>query len=216
MRSIFVMCNLYDPDRARLQIDRIKELASKCQEASGTTNIVLQPLPLRGTQDEYKSDEQLKYQAEQLDQLGAHLASMGLDAAYHNLEAEFACAAREFHHMFAATDPENLSFCVDPHRIYRGTGNSQMALLDIIKLYGSRVSEVHFRQSANGVWSESFGVGDLDYSLICDAMKDQPVTPHLVYEQACESGSPKTMTPLEAHTEGRKCLQQLCNSTFGT
>jgi inosose dehydratase len=52
-------------------------------------------------------------------------------------------AAREFHHMMAGTDPDKVSLCLDAHWIYRGSGNSSVALFDVLKLYGSRTREIH-------------------------------------------------------------------------
>lgn len=139
---------------------------------------------------------------------------MEIIAAYHNLEPDFAWGAREFRHMMSATDPDHVSFCLDVNRVYRGVGKSQLALLDIIKRYGSQVSEIHFRQSRNGHWAESFGDGDIDYALVCRALKDKGVLPHLVYEQAWENGSANTMTAFEAHSKGRLRLKQLCESVW--
>ena len=139
---------------------------------------------------------------------------MELKAAYHNFEVEFDWGAREFRHMMSATDPDNVSFCIDVDRVYRGVGKSQLALLDIIKLYGSRVSEIHFRQSHHGHWTESFGDGDIDYRLVCHALKDEGVSPHFVYEQAWEKGSADTMTAFEAHSRGRPRLKQLCEKVW--
>lgn len=57
-----------------------------------------------------------------------------------------------------------MSLCLDVHWAYRGSGNSQVALFAIIKLYGHRIAELHIRQSRGGIWSETFGEGDIDYT----------------------------------------------------
>jgi inosose dehydratase len=73
-----------------------------------------------------------------------------------------------------------------------------VALFDVVKLYGKRVTELHLRQSKDGVWTETFGPGDIDYPRLAGALAEIAVRPHIVLEQAIENGSPRTMKPLEA------------------
>jgi inosose dehydratase len=110
-------------------------------------------------------------------------------------------AAREFHHMLLATDPGLVRLCLDPHWIWRGAGNSRIALLDIIGLYGHRVEVVHVRQSRDGIWAQAVGEGDLDYPAIVALLKAKGVRPHLVIENAIEAGTPDTLSPVEAHRQ---------------
>ncbi|MCJ7673530.1 MAG: hypothetical protein MUO33_00075, partial [Sedimentisphaerales bacterium] len=105
---------------------------------------------------------------------------------------------REFHHMMVGTDPACVTLCLDAHWIYRGAGNSAVALFDVLKLYGSRVTELHLRQSKDNIWTETFGDGDIDYPALAKYLLDIGVRPHLVLEQAVEAGSPKTVDPVEA------------------
>ena len=135
-----------------------------------------------------------------LNTLGEKLKGMGVTLAYHNHNMELKNAAREFHHVMLGTDPANLSLCLDAHWIYRGSGDSQVSLFDILKLYGERVSELHLRQSQDGVWTETFTDGDIDYGRLIDNLLSLKVKPHLVVEQAPENGTPKTMSAREALT----------------
>ena len=80
----------------------------------------------------------------------------------------------------------------------RGAGNSQVALFDVVKLYGSRITELHLRQSKDGVWAETMCDGDIDYPALAKQLLQIGVCPHIVLEQAVEKGTPKTMTSLEA------------------
>ncbi len=104
--------------------------------------------------------------------------------------------------MMCGTDAKLVTLCLDAHWIYRGSGNSAVALFDVLKLYGPRITELHLRQSANGVWTEAFGEGDIDYALLAKRLKEIGVKPHLVLEQAVEAASPKTMNAVEAHRKG--------------
>jgi inosose dehydratase len=46
-----------------------------------------------------------------------------------------------------------------------------------------------------------FGPGDIDYPALVDHLRQIGIKPHLVLEQAIESGSPNTKKPVEAFTE---------------
>ena len=197
MRSLYVNSTLHDAGQADKSIEEVLAAATKAK-AVGTRIIVTNPSPLRWGGPENKTDEQLKVQAAALDKLGAGLKKMGLILAYHNHDIELRNAAREFHHMMVGTDPANVTLCLDAHWIYRGSGNSQVALFDVLKLYGPRVTELHLRQSQNGVWTEAFGPGDIDYPRLAEYLLRIGVKPLLVLEQAVEAGSPKTMNAAEA------------------
>jgi inosose dehydratase len=134
---------------------------------------------------------------------------MGLILAYHNHDIELRNAAREFHHMMVGTDPAHVTLCLDAHWVYRGSGNSQVALFDVLKLYGPRVTELHLRQSQNGVWTEVFGPGDIDYPRLADYLLQIGVKPLLVLEQAVEAGSPKTMNAVEAFKKSTEYTRQI-------
>lgn len=208
MRSFYVNSTLHEADRADESIRQILAVAPIAKEA-GARIVVTNPNPLAwgGAQD--KNDEQLKVQAAALNRLGAELKKLGLTLAYHNHDMELRQAAREFHHMMLGTDPTNVTLCLDAHWVYRGAGNSQVALFDVVKLYGRRISELHLRQSQGGVWTEAFGPGDIDYLALADALRQAGVRPHVVLEQAIETGSPNTMTPLEAFKESTKATRHL-------
>ncbi len=183
MRSFYVNSTLHEADRADESIRQILAVAPSAKDA-GARIVVTNPNPLTwgGAQD--KNDEQLRVQAAALNRLGAELKKRGLTLAYHNHDMELRQAAREFHHMMLGTDPANVTLCLDAHWVYRGAGNSQVALFDVVKLYGKRISELHLRQSQDGVWTEAFGPGDIDYRALAEALRQASVRPHVVLEQA--------------------------------
>ncbi len=197
MRSLYVNSILHRPDAVEASISGILDIAARAKNA-GTRIIVTNPSPIRWGGPENKDDMQLQTQAEALNRLGARLRPLGLTLAYHNHDIELRNAAREFHHMMNGTDPANVSLCLDAHWIYRGSGNSSVALFDVLKLYGNRVREVHLRQSVRSVWSETFGEGDIDYEVFARRLSDMGAKPHLVLEQAPENGTPKTMESVRA------------------
>jgi len=197
MRSLYANSTLHEAAQADKSIEEVVAAAAQARTA-GTRIIVTNPSPIRWSGPESKTDEQLKVQAAALDKLGARLKQLGLTLAYHNHDIELRSAAREFHHMMVGTDPAHVTLCLDAHWIYRGAGNSQVALFDVLKLYGPRITELHLRQSQNHVWTEVFGPGDIDYPRLAAYLLEIGVKPLLVLEQAVEAASPNTMDAVEA------------------
>jgi inosose dehydratase len=112
--------------------------------------------------------------------------------------------------MLAGTDSELVKFCLDAHWVYRGSGDSQVALFDVVRLYGKRVVELHLRQSRDGVWTEAFCAGDVDYPRLVEALRAQGVNPHLVLEQAVEEKTARTMGAEEAHRRSVAYAREVC------
>lgn len=197
MRSLYVNSTLHEPAQADGSIAEVLAIAAKAK-ALGTRIVVTNPSPIRWGGPEDKNDAQLRTQAASLERLGKELRALDMVLAYHNHDAELRAAAREFHHMLAGTDPQWVTLCLDAHWIYRGAGNSQVALFDAVKLYGSRITEVHLRQSRQNVWSETLTDGDIDYPALATSLAELGLHPHVVLEQAVEDGTPKSMTTVEA------------------
>lgn len=196
MRSIYVNSTLHDEASAAQSIAGVLAIARRAVEL-GTRIVVTNPSPIGG---QNKTDAQLRTQAAALDKLGAELRKAGLTLAYHNHDVELRQGAREFHHMLTATSPENVKFCLDAHWVFRGCGDSQIALFDAVEHYGSRIVELHIRQSIGGKWAEVFtAAGDIDYARLNTWLREHKLSPHLVLEQCVEGGSPNTLNGVEAH-----------------
>lgn len=200
MPSLYVNSTLHKPDEAQQSIDAVLAIADAARPL-GARIIVTNPDPIKWGSNDDKTDADLIEQAKNLDRLGAELRKRGFTLAYHTHAPEHRQAAREFHHMLLSSDPRNVSLCLDAHWVYRGSGNSQIALFDVMKLYGKRIVEVHIRQSKSGIWQETFGDGDIDYNRLATALKSQGIRPLLVLEQCLEPGSPNTMGPVAAHQQ---------------
>ncbi|MBL9126816.1 MAG: sugar phosphate isomerase/epimerase, partial [Verrucomicrobiales bacterium] len=198
MRSLYVNSTLHDEAEAAKSIENIVEVA-RATRPLGTRIFVTNPNPIQWGGAANKDDAQLKVQAAAMNRLGAALKAHGVTLAYHNHDIELRNAGREFHHMMLGTDPALVSLCLDSHWVFRGSGNSQVALFDIVKLYGARVVELHLRQSRDGVWSETLDAGDIDHERLASELRKAGAKPHLVLEVAVEKGTPKTMSPAEAH-----------------
>ena len=208
MRSLYVNSTLHLQDAADKSIENVLAVAGEAKRV-GTRIIVTNPNPIRWGGPESKDDAQLTTQAAALNRLGERLAAVGLTLAYHNHDAEMRHAAREFHHMMVGTDPKRVTLCFDAHWIFRGAGNSAVAVSDILTLYGSRITELHLRQSARGTWTETFSEGDIDYPAVMQHLLRIGVKPHLVLEQAVERDTAMTLDAIEAHRRGAQYARRV-------
>ena len=208
MPSVYVGSTLHQPDTAPQSIDLAMKIALAAK-GLGTRIIVTNPSPIRWNSPEDKDDAALTTQAANLEKLGSLLKAQGMTLAYHNHDIELRQGAREFHHMMASTDPRYVSLCLDVHWVYRGTGNSQVALMDVVRLYGKRIVELHLRQSTGHIWSEVFGKGDIDYEKLVTALVRLKVRPHLVMEQCVEEKTANTTDVVTAHRQGLKYVTEV-------
>lgn len=198
MRSLYVNSVLHKAEETDRSLEQVLAIG-KVAKTLGVKIVVTNPSPIRWGGPEDKTDAELNLQAANLDRLGAALRQQGITLAYHNHDIEMRNSAREFHHMLLGTDPQHVALCLDAHWIYRGSGNSQVALFDVVQLYGQRIVELHLRQSKTGVWQEVFEAGDIDYPRLVDELRKRNVRPHLVLEQCVEQQSPNTMDAVVAH-----------------
>ena len=212
-KSMYVNSVLHEPQLVEQNIQDILSIASEASKI-GITILVTNPTPIKWGGPENKSDEQLKTQAISLNLLGKELKGQGMELAYHNHDAEMREGAREFHHMLTGTDPDNVKLCLDAHWIYRGSGNSQVALFDIVDIYADRIIELHLRQSQNAIWSEVFGDGDIDYLRLASVLKEKELKPHIVLEQAIEEGTPHTMDTVEAMNKSLTNVKKVFKNLF--
>jgi inosose dehydratase len=209
MRSLYVNSTLHDEATSAASIAHALEIARRAADI-GTRTIVTNPSPVRWGGPENKTDAQIRSQAVALDQLGRELRALGLTLAYHNHDAELRLGAREFHHMLTATDPAHVSFCLDAHWVFRGCGDSQVALFDAVEHYGERIVELHLRQSRGGPWTEAFSAdADIDYGRLSTWLRQHHVRPQLTLEQAVEAGTPKTLDAITAHRQGLAAVHEV-------
>ncbi len=208
MPSIYVGNTLHTEKEAAQSLEQTVAIA-KAAKPLGLKILVTNPSPIRWGGPENKSDAELTIQAKYLDKIGAEVRKLGITLAYHNHDIEMRHSAREFHHMLLATNPENVALCLEAHWLYRGSGNSQLAMFDILRLYGSRVVEVHLRQSVNGTWSETFGEGDINYLKLAQELAALKLNPHFVLEQCIESQTPNTLDAVAAHQVDLKYASQV-------
>jgi len=190
---------MHEEELAQKSSEQLIEIAKKAK-SFGTKIIVTNPNPIQWGSGPLKNDRQLLCQSTHLDKVGKSLRVMGVKLAYHTHDVELKAGAREFHHVLQNTSPENLSFCMDVHWIYRGSENSQLAVFDTLKMYGNRIVSFHLRQSQNGIWTETFHPeGDIDYNKFAEEVKKMGIKAHLVIEQCLEEKTIQKLSVVEAH-----------------
>jgi inosose dehydratase len=102
---------------------------------------------------------------------------------------------------------------MDVHWIYRGSGNSQLAVFDTLKMYGDRIISFHLRQSKNEIWTETFEAdGDIDYVQFANEVKRMGINAHLVIEQCLEEKTVRKLDVVEAHKINLREINNLFNS----
>lgn len=214
MPSIYVNSVLHKVEEAEKSIITVVAIADEVAKL-GTKIVVTNPSPIKWGSPELKNDAELSVQAKSMEKLGIELKKKGLTLAYHTHDVELRAGAREFHHILQNTSPENVSFCFDVHWVYRGSADSQVAVFDVLKMYGNRVVELHIRQSVNGIWSETFGAGDIDYQRFANELKAMKIRPHLVIEQCVEAKTPNTMDGKQAHIKDLAMIKEIFKPILG-
>ncbi len=205
--SIYVSGRLHEDDWE----DTAKVILQQAKwgKSLGARIVVINPDPLSWNEPVDKTDDQLRCQAAALVALTNDLAASGLKLAYHTHSPEMRQAARELHHMLLATREAGMGFCLDFHWLYRGAGNSQIALEDLVELYGDRVVTTHIRQSNFGIWSESLEDGDINYVRLAARLKAAGYQGPLIIECARESGTAIAPSMLEAYRASREWLESV-------
>jgi inosose dehydratase len=207
MPSFYANARLHTGDVASV-IAHLTRLAAAAAPL-GARWLVTNPEPVRWGGPEAKTDAELARQAEALNALGAALAPHGLGVAYHFHDAELRDAAREVRHVLRHTDPARVRFCFDLHWAYRGLGNDAEGAFALLEECGPRVVSFHLRQSRGGVWTESFGPGDLDYARWARWVKARAWSGPVMLEQCWESATVRTGDINTAQAAGLASLRTL-------
>ena len=210
--SVYANSVLHKKEEGKKSIETILSIGDLIKN-HGTKILVTNPTPIRWGGNEVKTDAELSIQLENLENLGAQLKKLGITLAYHTHATEMLGGAKEFHHMLQNTSKENVSFCFDVHWVFRGSQDSALAVYDVLKMYGDRIVELHLRQSINGVWSETFGPGDIDYTRIAMTLKKLQLRPHLVIEQCIEDKTVVNINVVDAHKRDLIAVKKVFDRT---
>jgi inosose dehydratase len=194
--SVYAGTTLHEAPAAQTSIHAVLELAAFLKPL-GTRIIVTNPSP-KSNQGR-KSDKELKTQAHYISQLGEALRRQGIRLLLHHHTPELRDNAREWWYELEHTNPKVVGCCVDVHWAYRG-GREVMPFL---RRVGTRVEDLHLRNSQHGVWMEDFGPGDVDYSPVAEYLHQINYQGLLVVELAYEKGTVMTRGLEEDLRRGR-------------
>jgi inosose dehydratase len=197
MPSAYLGGILHEGDAQQIVENAVAQAAAA--KPLGVRIVVSNPNPIAWGSPEDKSDSQLRFQADVLKKIGAGLKAQGQRLAYHTHDPEMRCGAREFTHMMRAVEPELMGFCFDVDWIYRGCGTSQVAVEDIMGMYGHRIVSLHLRQSHGGIWTEYLPESDIDHSPVWQFLKIQGFDGPAIIETAFEEGTPRALPMQESH-----------------
>jgi len=192
----------HEAESAKTTVENILKSAEFASQI-GCPSITVNPNP-KGSE---KTDDELKVQAEYLNKLGEGLKSKGMFLAIHNHTPEIVSNAREFRSYCDLTDPDLVSVCIDVHWVYRG-GVDPFRLTEE---YGNRIKAMHIRNSVDGVWTEDFGDGDIDYHAYRDLLEKINYSGWITVELAYEAKT-KITRPL---VENAKISREYVRKIFG-
>jgi inosose dehydratase len=180
--TIYTGTTLHEAAAAEKSIKEVVELA-RLLKPHRTRVIVTNPSPKPS--QARKTDQELDTQARYVDQLGAELHQQGMKLALHHHTPELADNAREWHHLLQHTNPNRVYCCVDVHWAYRGGQD----VMTFIRETRNRLAVLHLRNSKQGVWTEDFGPGDVDYQKVADYLRGISFKGYLVVELAYEKNT---------------------------
>jgi inosose dehydratase len=152
-----------------------------------------------------KSDAELATEAQALEQLGADLKHRGLRLLVHAHAPEMADHAREWRYFFHHTTAASVGICLDTHWVFRGGEN----VMEILTEAGTRIGDVHLRNSANSIWLEELADGDVDYKAVAAALKKQPYKGWLTVELAWDPTTQRTRPLLEDLKRSREYAERI-------
>jgi inosose dehydratase len=190
--------------RADATIERIADWASRAQP-HGVDTVIMNP-DVRADGNE-KTDDELRIQARSLDRLGARLKGMHVALAVHAHDKEMRSGAREWYYNLRHTDPALVGICLDLHWALRGHQDP----LTMLKDAGTRLRDVHLRNSRDGIWLEDLRDGDIDYAAVARALKQANYAGTYTVELAYE---PRTTRTASVETDLRQS-REFVRRVFG-
>jgi len=198
--SVYHGGNLHQSDAAERTISTVLEWAERARDFPGLV------INLNCAEDENKSDEALRIQAENLNRLGRDLQNRGMRLVLHNHIPEMAHGAREFRAMLSMTNVNLVGFCLDLHWVKKAGQDP----LEMTRLATGRIHSVHLRNGNDGVWTEWLGEGnDIDYRKAAQALKRSGFNGPLILELAYEEKTARTKSLLENAARSRQYIEEI-------
>lgn len=192
---------MHTAEGARATVAATVELAQRLVRRLALKGISINPNPVGRA----KTDEELKIQAEGLNQLGWSLEREGVGLYLHQHAPEMADGAREWRAMLAQTERRYVKVCLDTHWVLRG----KQDVMTLLKEAGPRLGSLHLRNSVDGVWSEDFGDGDIDYRAVAGYLRSIGFNGYLSVELAWDQETKITRTLEENLRRSREYTEKV-------
>lgn len=122
-------------------------------------------LPLTGLSKPGKTEQEMAFEAQVIDGLGAACRARGIVLAYHNHNWEFADGRRGIDYLLARTNPAHVSLCLDVAWVLRAGDAPAQAVRD----YAARLAYLHIKDTSADQWIE-LGDGQVDLPAVLAAM----------------------------------------------
>jgi inosose dehydratase len=199
-------------DRWHQTHDNVLAFADRLKPHKGLEAISFNCDPKRpgeGKSGEAKTDAELVTEAQALEQTGADLKQRDLRLLVHAHAPEMADHAREWRYFFHHTTAANVGICLDTHWVYRGGEN----VMDLLKEAGTRIGDVHLRNSSNGIWLEEVADGDVDYKAVAAELKKLRYKGWLTVELAWDPQTQKTRPLGEDLKRSREYTERIFATT---
>lgn len=126
-------------------------------------------IPFSGTAKQTKTMNDLRHQADSLNQIGELCRERDLKLCYHNHFWEIHNDGVELHTICKHTDPERVSLCLDVGWIER-VGGSPAAL---VETFFDRIAALHLKDVNDETWLE-LGAGTVDFAGLFDLIRRRP------------------------------------------
>lgn len=192
---------MHTAEGAEKTIAETLELADVVKQA-GTKTLNVNPTPKPNK--ELKTDQELKAQVDAVNRLGKELRKKGMQLILHHHDPEMMENAREWRHLLTNT---SWPLCIDLMWVARG-GQDPMAIL---REAGRRVASLHVRNMRDGVCTEAFGDGEIDYAQVTAHLKKIGYQGWVVVELFHEPGT-KVTRPL---VENLRLSREYAEKVFG-
>jgi inosose dehydratase len=182
-------------------LEQLTQLVPRLRDA-GVRRLVFNPDPISWSEPQDKDDARLRAQAAAVKRVCAITRAVGLEPALHWHDAELRSGGRELLSLLAALRAGGGAVCYDAHWTWSGCGRSQVAAEVWLDVCIDLVSEVHLRQSHDGVWQDRLGDGDLDFAPLASRLRAAGRRPDLCLEMALHPDTP-VHDPVTSHTVAR-------------
>jgi len=190
----------HEKEEGKRTVAGLAELGPRLKKHGGDV-LIVNPNPI----GREKTDAELETQAAMLNELGRALRDSSVRLNVHTHAPEMRRNGREFCFNLDHSDPALVWLNADINWIYRGGGDPY----ELLTRYVGRVGSCHLRNSVNGVWSEDFGVGDIDYRKVAKIFEALKSPIWLAVELAYEQKTPHKRSLAEDVAVSRRYVKDV-------